>query len=735
MEILLAVVAAIIVIAILAILYLKKKQQPLDSTPSVPNIVKSTSPAPVLDAEEPSSAASLAHIDTLISSQRYDEAKSQLKTLLMTNTKDAGAMLKLLKVYALTNNASAFEQLHARILQTGNADVIADANVLHSLFAEEQAAVSAPAVGTPVSAPDQAVSAPDEGLDFDGLDFNSPSTPSVQDTPSLDSLDLDGFNTPTLTTEPETNLNDFDLDFGTSSPAPTTHDELSENFDLSFDEPATPTLEAPTLETAETEFSLEGFDDTLSLDAASMDSVELADEPSLDFDTGLGDLSLDSPSLELNETSLDLSSTSISTEAPTLDDGLEFGDFSLDEPKLSTPTLDINETSLDSDLLDNDFGGLETDSLLAEEPSLTSSDDLGGLDEFTLDEPSLDLSTPSLEPSISTSVADEPEFGDFDLGSFGEPSPASTNDNATLNEVSTPSLTDNTLDESFELEDFSLDTPSLNAPSLDTAGLDTSSLDTELATEFDTNFDANLETHLDAPSLDAPANVSVDVPLVDDLEFGDFELNSDTKSTLDSSLDLTDGAADSDAFLYDTASQLDALSGQNAETTLDLGNDFASELDGSLETSLDDTLTLDSTLTDTVGTGLDDALLGDTDSTHKPETVTEPTDFSSEFDFLTDGSLDTPKAEDISEPSTKPTSSVDLTDMLAPAAVTAGAAAALSSGSSAGGLDNAQVTLELANQYLNLGELDSAKRLLSEVIEFGSGEQQQTAKALLARLV
>lgn len=730
MEILLAVVAAIIVIAILAILYLKKKQQPLDSTPSVPNIVKSTSSAPVLDAEEPSSAASLAHIDTLISSQRYDEAKSQLKTLLMTNTKDAGAMLKLLKVYALTNNASAFEQLHARILQTGNADVIADANVLHSLFAEEQAAVSAPAVGTPVSASDQAVSAPDEGLDFDGLDFNSPSTPNVQDTPSLDSLDLDGFNTPTLTTEPETNLNDFDLDFGTSSPAPTTHDELSGDFDLSFDEPATPTLETSTLETAETEFSLEGFDDTLSLDAASMDSVELADEPSLDFDTGLGDLSLDSPSLELNETSLDLSSTSISTEAPTLDDGLEFGDFSLDEPKLSTPTLDINETSLDSDLLDNDFGGLETDSLLAEEPSLTSSDDLGGLDEFTLDEPSLDLSMPSLEPSISTSVTDEPEFGDFDLGGFGEPSPASTNDNATLNEASTPSLTDNTLDESFELEDFSL-----NTPSLDTASLDTSSLDTELATEFDTNFDANLETHLDAPSLDTPTNVSVDVPLVDDLEFGDFELNSDTKSTLDSSLDLTDGAAGSDAFLYDTASQLDALSGQNAETTLDLGNDFASELDGGLETNLDDTLTLDGTLTDTVGTGLDDALLGDTDSTHKPETVTEPTDFSSEFDFLTDGSLDTPKAEDISEPSTKPTSSVDLTDMLAPAAVTAGAATALSSGPSAGGLDNAQVTLELANQYLNLGELDSAKRLLSEVIEFGSGEQQQTAKALLARLV
>lgn len=734
MEILLAVVAAIIVIAILAILYLKKKQQPLDSTPSVPNIVKSTSSAPVLDAEEPSSAVSLAHIDTLISSQRYDEAKSQLKTLLMTNTKDAGAMLKLLKVYALTNNASAFEQLHTRILQTGNADVIADANVLHSLFAEEQAAVSAPAVGTPVSAPDQAVSAPDEGLDFGGLDFNSPSTPSVQDTPSLDSLDLDGFNTPTLTAEPETNLNDFDLDFGTSSPAPTMHDELSGDFDLSFDEPATPTLETSTLETAETEFSLEGFDDTLSLDAPSMDSVELADEPSLDFDTGLGDLSLDSPNLELNEISLDLSSTGISTEAPTLDDGLEFGDFSLDEPKLSTPALDINETSLDSDLLDNDFGGLETDSLLAEEPSLTNSDDLGGLDEFTLDEPSLDLSTPSLEPSISTSVADEPEFGDFDLGSFGEPSPASTNDNATLNE-STPSLTDNTLDESFELEDFSLDTPSLNTPSLDTASLDTSSLDTELATELNTSFDANLETHLDAPSLDTPANVSVGAPLVDDLEFGDFELNSDTKSTLDSSLDLTDGAAGSDAFLYDTASQLDALSGQNTETTLDLGNDFASELDGGLETNLDDTLTLDGTLTDTVGTGLDDALLGDTDSTHKPETVTEPTDFSSEFDFLTDGSLDTPKAEDIAEPSTKPTSSVDLTDMLAPAAAVTAGAAALSSGSSAGGLDNAQVTLELANQYLNLGELDSAKRLLSEVIEFGSGEQQQTAKALLARLV
>ncbi|WP_201582856.1 FimV/HubP family polar landmark protein [Psychrobacter jeotgali] len=48
-------------------------------------------------------------------------------------------------------------------------------------------------------------------------------------------------------------------------------------------------------------------------------------------------------------------------------------------------------------------------------------------------------------------------------------------------------------------------------------------------------------------------------------------------------------------------------------------------------------------------------------------------------------------------------------------------------------LDSQQVTLDLAGQYLELGEYDSAKRLLEEVIAQGNSEQQQQAQALLAR--
>ena len=48
-------------------------------------------------------------------------------------------------------------------------------------------------------------------------------------------------------------------------------------------------------------------------------------------------------------------------------------------------------------------------------------------------------------------------------------------------------------------------------------------------------------------------------------------------------------------------------------------------------------------------------------------------------------------------------------------------------------LDSQQVTLDLADQYLQLGEYDSARRLLAEVIEQGSHEQKQKAQALLAR--
>lgn len=48
-------------------------------------------------------------------------------------------------------------------------------------------------------------------------------------------------------------------------------------------------------------------------------------------------------------------------------------------------------------------------------------------------------------------------------------------------------------------------------------------------------------------------------------------------------------------------------------------------------------------------------------------------------------------------------------------------------------LDQNQVTLELAEQYLELGEYDSAKRLLNEVIAQGNDSQQNHAQALLAK--
>ncbi|MEL0619026.1 FimV/HubP family polar landmark protein [Psychrobacter proteolyticus] len=48
-------------------------------------------------------------------------------------------------------------------------------------------------------------------------------------------------------------------------------------------------------------------------------------------------------------------------------------------------------------------------------------------------------------------------------------------------------------------------------------------------------------------------------------------------------------------------------------------------------------------------------------------------------------------------------------------------------------LDSNQVTLDLADQYLHLGEYDSAKRLLNEVIAQGNSEQKQQAQLLLER--
>ena len=48
-------------------------------------------------------------------------------------------------------------------------------------------------------------------------------------------------------------------------------------------------------------------------------------------------------------------------------------------------------------------------------------------------------------------------------------------------------------------------------------------------------------------------------------------------------------------------------------------------------------------------------------------------------------------------------------------------------------LDSQQITLDLAKQYLQLGEYDSAKRLFHEVVAQGNPEQKAQAQALLAR--
>lgn len=50
-------------------------------------------------------------------------------------------------------------------------------------------------------------------------------------------------------------------------------------------------------------------------------------------------------------------------------------------------------------------------------------------------------------------------------------------------------------------------------------------------------------------------------------------------------------------------------------------------------------------------------------------------------------------------------------------------------------LDASQVTLDLASQYLELGEYESAKRLLNEVVAQGNAEQQAEAQSLLAKTV
>ncbi|OPH35434.1 FimV/HubP family polar landmark protein [Moraxella equi] len=471
--------------------------------------------------------------------------------------------------------------------------------------------------------------------------------------------------------EPSNSL-DSGLDFEFETPEPTLATPNDNINELDFD------FDTPQIPTPSAKSAVENNDFDLSFDVPSQETQPIA-KPAL--------------------------------EEPTLD----FDDFSFDEPSSTPPA---NEPTLDFDMLDDDFnqglggaldiglgGELNSDlsadfdtkpapNTVAQTAPTPNSDELDAFD-FNFDAP-----TPAPVPSASPVNSDDLGF-DFDL----TPEP-----------VATPVTTTPANDLALDGFDFDAD---LSSPAQPTTPSPTpvSQADMSDLGGFDLSFDTqttpaaptpqtNADNGLGFDGLDAdfglvsepePAIKPAPTPATPSADFADFDLGLDSTPTPKPT----------------PANTNDNLSFDN----LDLGLD---------------TQTAQPTPSKATTPTQDTALAFDANELAFDATsITETNDLSfSGFDFAETPAVTAPMSSPKVAPSAQPVTTAS--PVSKQPTQTAGVPSELSF---VDNLDNTEVTLNLAKQYLDLGEYDSAKRLLDEVIQTGNATQQQNARELLTQLV
>jgi len=281
-------------------------------------------------------------------------------------------------------------------------------------------------------------------------------------------------------------------------------------------------------------------------------------------------------------------------------------------------------------------------------------------------------------------------------------------------------------------EDFSLDFDAPSATeslSTDTVGIkQTESQNANLQEDFVLDFDdlapdspSNSDTVI---STDTSTDTSNDTFGDSELSISELPVAEETvnASSFDFDLSLDD---ESSSDLQPDALSLDSLEQADAQDTVNDINAFA------VEETLSSASPADASKTTTTDLESFDFDLTDSQPIEDKPSATEtipPLMFDDETPFEDNFSLDDSILEDAAT-TVSPVVTEDKTDN------TDFAAQFAADFDFVNDLDNQQITLDLAAKYLELGEYDSAKRLLSEVIAQGSSDQQAQAQALLERTV
>ncbi|MBF4488729.1 pilus assembly protein FimV [Psychrobacter sp. N25K4-3-2] len=478
MDNMLYIIAGLVLILIIAVLVMRKNKAQKPSAPTAVQADKNlaaSNPATTSGAKQRSptqqSADNEGKFDNLsvaqrfINQQRYDKAIETLSRGLIEKPNDSQLLLKLLGIYATTNQTDDFYRVYDDIKNHSDPKSIAQADELKSLLTEEQN-----------QAAQYAVAAKDtQNTDFESLDFDLPAsqvvnTPTVQDTVIAEDRVTPLIDEPTE----KSGLSD---DFNDVNP---TVENVDDTFDLTLndlendgDEPtATSVMPVSQVDIVEEE--------NLTLDASDTTPI-IQDNDISDFDFGL-----DLPEQTDNITEPSVSST---TDSAPQDIMLEDEDFVLDFSDLEAG-VDINAAKA--------TGETTTD--------VTQNSD----DDFVLSLDDIDESVAidNVLESEQPALAEDNDLGDFIL----------EENNFKDNDLENDSFENNNF-ESNDFEDSSLKDQPLDNNALENTHIEASSMAPTAPLTFDedtlANDDFDFDSLADAPTATTPVDAEYDVSTVD----------------------------------------------------------------------------------------------------------------------------------------------------------------------------------------------------------------------------
>ena len=466
----------------------------------------------------------------------------------------------------------------------------------------------------------------------------------------------------------------------------------------------------------------DGVEEVASLDAGSTESG--GEDFGLDLDLDLGGLE-EEPAAANTDVDPDPDFATVQLEVPGGND-----DVAEDDAERSVSLLGMTDDADDSSAPEFDIEFDLADSDIGETVDLVSSAGEDEVDGNVHTELMLDV------PGSDSASSDE--LGDL-LGNEDSPGPFDLDiDEETLSASESAETVDNALGEDASLGGFDVDADALESSVLDTSSFEDGGLD------FDLTFD-------DEPQVDDMAATTGEFEFPDE-ELGSDEITDDASEAIALVAAAAPGLDDFDTDVPDIDDLLElplppdeqpqpsvSSSAEDSEAGFDLNLDDFDPLGSGTATMTGDSLAFGETVTVAAAPGFEPELGDDEGSApvldiEDEELVDlsgltmESEGSSGSVDFL----LDFDEEPETQEPSRAPTQGLGTIDNDEPDETEYPTLRL--DGSLESDLDEVQTKLDLAQEYLAMGDKEAAGEVLDEVLSEGNDAQKQAARTLRAQV-